>query len=447
MSAAESQPLLLMARRAGSMHAQRAGDDASTESLLSRLDADREHVVARVCDVLTQALPLIATPPPAGWESLDAVVRRAYAMFLRYAAEESLHPEDLVDLRGYGRRAQLRGITADDVAAALDAGVDEMLRHLTDAADVVAGGCPALGTLARRLYAFRQVVVGAFREGHAGLDDALTTLIVDVLRGTCGDDRSAITHGRSFAYDLAASHAMAVVSLRTTAEMEHDVDLRRGLDAMRQSLAGAVVLPGSTLGQVPHVVVITSPSDRARSRGDGARSGALHDAAVALARRSPRAVVLTDAVRSPTAMREVHRSALRLLPVAERLPAVGPGPVYALDELRVTSLLLSAARSEQARFVAETLGPILRLPEPQRGALLTSLRALCLTRSLPDAARRLGVHANTVKYRRDRLEQLCGRAVGGEGQLQLWLALELAVLLGLAEPDQSRPLATGASRR
>jgi hypothetical protein len=121
-----------------------------------------------------------------------------------------------------------------------------------------------------------------------------------------------------------------------------------------------------------------------------------------------------------------HREALRARRVVQ-LRGEGAGAVVAYPDLALEALLaddLSAARL----FVERELGPLAAGDDATVRLASTLTIFLEESGSFVGAARRLGVHANTVSYRVRRAEALLGRPVG-ERQLELRVALRLARLV------------------
>jgi hypothetical protein len=120
-----------------------------------------------------------------------------------------------------------------------------------------------------------------------------------------------------------------------------------------------------------------------------------------------------------------HREALAARRVA-RLRGGAPSPAL-YPELALEALLVDDVDAAD-RFVARELGPLAAADEAT--VRLASTLAVFLEEgaSFVGAARRLGVHANTVTYRVHRAEELRGRPVT-ERQLELRIALRLARLL------------------
>jgi PucR C-terminal helix-turn-helix domain/GGDEF-like domain len=121
-----------------------------------------------------------------------------------------------------------------------------------------------------------------------------------------------------------------------------------------------------------------------------------------------------------------HREALLARRVVQ-LRGEGAAAMAAYPDLALEALLaddLSAARL----FVARELGNLAASDDATVRLASTLTIFLEESGSFVGAARRLGVHANTVSYRVRRAETLLGRPVG-ERQLELRVALRLARLV------------------
>ncbi len=80
-------------------------------------------------------------------------------------------------------------------------------------------------------------------------------------------------------------------------------------------------------------------------------------------------------------------------------------------------------------FTDRVLGPLAIGTANRRLELVATLEALLDSRSIGEAADRLGVHRHTVVYRVGRLRQLGIDADDPEQRHQLWLALRCMRLL------------------
>jgi DNA-binding PucR family transcriptional regulator len=77
-----------------------------------------------------------------------------------------------------------------------------------------------------------------------------------------------------------------------------------------------------------------------------------------------------------------------------------------------TAALVVAAPDEAARLAEGVLGPVLALPREDRELLLTTLETyLSVEGSAERAGQLLHCHANTVRYRLRRLQDLTGRSL------------------------------------
>jgi hypothetical protein len=121
-----------------------------------------------------------------------------------------------------------------------------------------------------------------------------------------------------------------------------------------------------------------------------------------------------------------HREALLARRVAQ-LRGEGAGARASFPDLSLEALLVDDPAAAR-RFAARELGPL--VGDDDATVRLSSTLAIFLEEgaSFVRAARRLGVHPNTVAYRVRRAESLLGRPVA-ERQLELRVALRLARLL------------------
>ena len=87
----------------------------------------------------------------------------------------------------------------------------------------------------------------------------------------------------------------------------------------------------------------------------------------------------------------------------------GPEAVTAYGELGLFRLLAQVSDDELRAFVAETLGPLLRLNEPERSQMLGTLEAMVEhNMNMAETARHMHYHYNTLRYRLTKLEGLLG---------------------------------------
>ena len=120
--------------------------------------------------------------------------------------------------------------------------------------------------------------------------------------------------------------------------------------------------------------------------------------------------------------RRSHDEALEARRVAGITPR--PGPVHEYRSVALTALATSDL-TQARRFVTEELGPLAARDDATVRIAATVRVWFEEMGNTARAARRLGIHKNTVLYRVQRAEQLLGRPVS-ERPLELQLALALA---------------------
>jgi len=125
------------------------------------------------------------------------------------------------------------------------------------------------------------------------------------------------------------------------------------------------------------------------------------------------------------------------------------GNVLAAEDLGAARLLLGAVDGDEAgRFAEQTLGPLLDTESARGGELLETLAAFVgCGRSVRNAAVRLGVHENTIRYRLSRIADLTGldAVLQPDHQLTCQLAIAVLQLQGRLAPREPEPAAAGAA--
>ncbi len=217
--------------------------------------------------------------------------------------------------------------------------------------------------------------------------------------------------------DLRPSHGLLLVCAGS--------DPLAAARAIAGRLPRAVAVPGEGGSPAHAAVVLPVPAPpiwvdalAAASREAGARS----------------ALVLPRApVAGLRALRAAYFSALADAALAVALDL--RGPLVAEPELVVPRMLAALPEADQAILLAP-LRPILDLPAHNRDAYVRTVEALhrhggtCTA-----AAAHLHIHANTVRYRTARIEELTGLRLDDPGdRLRLDLAAILVRLRGLTGP-------------
>jgi purine catabolism regulator len=143
--------------------------------------------------------------------------------------------------------------------------------------------------------------------------------------------------------------------------------------------------------------------------------------------RRPFATGVSRVVEEPEQIPEAYEQARRAVHVGRQLH--GTGAVAHFDTLG-TFRLLSLVRdpAELRGFVSETLGDLATQDDPEAADLRRTLQVLLDTNlNVAEAARRLFVHYNTLRYRIGKLERMLG-PFASDPDLRLDLALALKVL-------------------
>jgi hypothetical protein len=196
--------------------------------------------------------------------------------------------------------------------------------------------------------------------------------------------------------------------------------------------------PGPAAESIPHA------EDALRMRGVRSAWRVELDAHVGVVALTPRTgieqlcTLLADLTSGPIGISEQYTS-LDQTPAALRqarlaYTAASPTGTDPVRYERVPVAVLLASAPDAAAGVAQAvLGPVLALPAPECDLLLATLRAWFADEgATSEAAAKLHLHRNTVRYRLRRLEELTGRSLSRPtGVAELHLALEATRILQL----------------
>jgi sugar diacid utilization regulator/putative methionine-R-sulfoxide reductase with GAF domain len=290
----------------------------------------------------------------------------------------------------------------------------------------------------------------------------------------------ALEHGSTvLALELAKERAAAEVERRLRGDLVEEV-LAGGLEADEaERIARQAERLGHRLPQRAWVVVLEADDDKTEAalaargrqdRLDGALSGLIRSrmpGALTLVRSASAVFLVPDELASDLAA--VEKLAGQILTAA--VPVMKPGTgsvgignlaqgvgelarshIEARQALRLTrraggrgrvasyrSLgafrLLLEVQSPEAlrRFVDELLGPLLKYAQPRDTPLLDTLEALSGARWVRRAAaRKLGIHINSMTYRVERIESLTGLQLDDpETRVAVSIALRARAMLGM----------------
>jgi sugar diacid utilization regulator len=234
------------------------------------------------------------------------------------------------------------------------------------------------------------------------------------------------------------------------------VDLRGRLRVLHCELGGlaeAAVAEGWDSGQLDDVrrkLLHTCQSSMAArcllaaAPGDNlvllVRSASLEATREHLARLAAALVAAVPSLRPVWGVSAAHTGPMELAAAAEQaataaaaLRHVPDRTVSCYEELGILRLMLADPRStDLARYVQETLGPVLAYDREHGSELLATLRAYVDSGcSQQDTATRMFVHAKTIKYRLVQVEKLTGLDLAGHhDRLRVDIAVRAAEMLG-----------------
>ncbi len=167
-----------------------------------------------------------------------------------------------------------------------------------------------------------------------------------------------------------------------------------------------------------------------------AREAAEDVAAGALARGAPGRFGLGAPEADPRALRRAYQEARFALGASASPGAVEAGQsqrrVASVDDLGSHRLLLALQEDAALEaFSRGLLGPLRAYDRRQHGALVASLRTfLEHNGNWESAARALGVHRHTLRYRIRRIAELTGRDLDlAADRVEFWLALKAEEVL------------------
>ncbi len=253
----------------------------------------------------------------------------------------------------------------------------------------------------------------------------------DVLSGRAGDRNRVVAHCRSLGWDVDRPLLAVVAELDPAAAPAQQLgpELRPVQERFSAAWEGAVRMTDSgtpVVGFAQEVVALlpvptgADPDRVVRAvvrvvSGDG--GGGRRSFATGVSR------IIDD----PDQIPQAYEQARRAVEVGRKLHGVGAVAHFdALGSFRLLSLVRDPA--ELHGFVVETLHELAADDDPEAADLRHTLQVLLDTNlNVAEAARRLFVHYNTLRYRIGKLERLLG-PFPSDPNLRLDLALALKVL-------------------
>jgi len=262
----------------------------------------------------------------------------------------------------------------------------------------------------------------------------------DLVQGTFGDDNAAQRRARHIGYPLPGSHVLMVVDiddfrsyLRARQPSEDAIQalkrefLRRVSGGVRSAFQRALInaRSDSVIALLPLGADTPDPQARVQALGMQLRE--------AIADWKPGFTVsvgFSAAVAAPDGVATAHREVRAVLDTLARFKRWSQ--VIAVPELGVTGLLAGLNDDRLLEFAKRHLGRLTEHDRTRGGALVETLKAYLEIGEQQAAARRLGIHPNTLRYRLDRIREISGAELDDpDTRLNLAVALRVQGLLGL----------------
>jgi purine catabolism regulator len=262
----------------------------------------------------------------------------------------------------------------------------------------------------------------------------------DLLHATYGDESAAQRRARHVGYPLSGTHIVMLV----------DIDDFRGFNRARQITEDAIqALKRDFLRRVTAVVRSGFPRALLQGRSDqvvallplGTEIADYQARSHALGLQIRQAIVdwkpgftVSVGFSGPTEAPAGVAGALReVTSVMESLARFKRwSQVVAVPELGLTGLLAAVTDERLVDYSRRHLGPLIEHDTARKGNLVTTLRAYLETGEQQQAAQRLRVHPNTLRYRLDRIREITGLELEDpETRLNLAVALRVQQLLGM----------------
>jgi len=261
----------------------------------------------------------------------------------------------------------------------------------------------------------------------------------DLLHGTYGEESAAQRRARHLGYPLHGNHIVMIV----------DIDDFRGFIGSRQVSEDAIqALKREFLRRVTGVVRASYGRALVQSRSDsvaallpvGTESGDYQTRGHALGLQIREKIAdwkpgftvsvgFSGPAEAPAGLAAAQREVISVMDSLARFKRWGQ--VVAVPELGLTGLLAAVTDERLVDYTRRHLGPLVEHDAARKGSLVQTLRAYLETGEQQQAAKRLRVHPNTLRYRLDRIREISGIDLEDpETRLNMAVALRVQALLG-----------------
>jgi purine catabolism regulator len=262
----------------------------------------------------------------------------------------------------------------------------------------------------------------------------------DLLHGTYGEEAAAQRRARHLGYPLHGSHIVMLV----------DIDDFRGFNRARQVSEDAIqAIKRDYLRRVTAVVRASYPRALVQGRSDqvvallpfGSEATDYQARGHALGLQIRQTIAdwkagftvsvgFSGPTDAPAGVAAAQREVVAVMESLARFKRWSQ--VVAVPELGLTGLLAAITDERLVDYSRRHLGPLIEHDSLRKGSLVATLRAYLETGEQQQAAARLRVHPNTLRYRLDRIREIVGVDLEDpETRLNLSVALRVQALLGM----------------
>jgi sugar diacid utilization regulator len=311
-----------------------------------------------------------------------------------------------------------------------------------------AGGDPPPEVLVRMVGTLIALEVERSRAPERASEAAVGAFMRDLLDRKVTDRETIVARGHELGVDLEAG--ASVIVARAHPQVPEEGDWRaRVLGIVERGARGAA---GTVLAATVDLIRPAAPAPE-RSLRYGGHDGefVVLAAGGADARRTAQAVLreldmnlpqytIAVALSRPAAdPADIHRAGAEALLAANVAEAQGT-PLLAFEDTGAYRLLLPAMSEdpgELQRFYDETVAPLLAYDEQYDTELVRTLESfLDADGNVAKTAQKLYTHRHTIRYRLERVRELCGLDVSStDGRMGLGLGLKAMRVLGISPPQ------------
>ena len=293
---------------------------------------------------------------------------------------------------------------------------------------------PPAPAIARMVTTLLALELERSRSPEWASEEVASTFVADVLSRRVTDRGDIVARGAELGADL--DRGAGVLVLRAapraaqTGEWRSRV-LTLALRALRSLAPGALATTEDAEPAAEVAVIVPAEDDERLARAAAGLARELADSLSGFHLTIGRSRRSADPV-------DLHRAG------AEASLAVNVGeaegrPLLAFEDTGAYRLLLPAMSDdpgELERFYAETIKPLSDYDEQYETELVTTVEAyLDNDGNVAATAKQLFTHRHTIRYRLERVRELCGHDVSStEGREKLGLGLKAMRVLGIASP-------------